>query len=248
MTNRAHLFTDADNTLWDTDSVFATAQLEMLREIERITGRNAPDDEDRGLAFLRNIDQRIAAIHPDFLRYPPHLLARGLALVLDGAAVEDAVSQVLAASTGNSDEFETAQAQFLKSIGRLPPLRNGVREAMFAISNVHIPISVVTEERVERCRKFLVGHQLEGYVGNIVSVRKTAEAFLALRQSAGGAKCFMVGDQIDRDVEPAAAAGFLTFYFPGGFSPYWASDSDLRGSKQIARYDAIVPDILEAQT
>ncbi|WP_370691908.1 MULTISPECIES: HAD hydrolase-like protein [Bradyrhizobium] len=31
-------------------------------------------------------------------------------------------------------------------------------------------------------------------------------------------RCFMVGDQFDRDVQSAMAAGFLAFYFPGTLS------------------------------
>ncbi|MDA9393086.1 hypothetical protein WN73_21450 [Bradyrhizobium sp. CCBAU 45394] len=74
---KAHLFTDADNTLWDTDTVFAAAQLEMLREVEKLTGRRAPDDEDRGLAFLRTIDQRIATEHPDHLEVSARIACAG---------------------------------------------------------------------------------------------------------------------------------------------------------------------------
>jgi putative hydrolase of the HAD superfamily len=239
-----YLFTDADNTLWNTDAVFAAAQLEMLHEIERITGRNASTDEDRGLAFLRNLDQRIAAVHPNDLRYPPGLLAHGLALVLEGKEVEEAVARVTEPSVGLANVFEAAQARFLDSIRKLPPLREGVREGLLAISEANIAITVVTEERVERCRQFLAGHRLENMITDVVSVRKTTEAYLALRRNTATGRNFMVGDQIDRDILAAAAAGYSTFYFPGGFAPYWASELDTSKTKRIDRYDAIVPDVL----
>jgi putative hydrolase of the HAD superfamily len=239
-----YLFTDADNTLWNTDAVFAAAQLDMLHEIERITGRNAPADEDRGLAFLRNLDQRIAAAHPDYLRYPPGLLAYGLALVLEGKEVEEAVARVTDPGIGLESGFEAAQARFLDSIRRLPPLREGVREGLIAISKADISITVVTEERVERCRQFLAGHRLESMITDVVSVRKTTEAYFDLRRNAATGRYFMVGDQMDRDILTASAAGYSTFYFPGGFAPYWASELDTSKTKRIDRYDAIVPDVL----
>src|SRR5271169_1609629 len=84
MLSRPHIFTDADNTLWDTNGVFVEAQLAMLRELEMATGLSAPEAEDRGLEFLRHVDQNIAASHPERLRYPPVLLARGLLFALAG--------------------------------------------------------------------------------------------------------------------------------------------------------------------
>ena len=43
MVARMHLFTDADNTLWDTNGVFVDAQRAMLRELETATGLCAPE-------------------------------------------------------------------------------------------------------------------------------------------------------------------------------------------------------------
>src|SRR5690348_17160579 len=68
--------TDADNTLWDTNSVYRDAQLAYFDEVLKIAGVNA-NIEDR-LAYLRNLDQAIAAKHKDHFRYPPLLLAEAL--------------------------------------------------------------------------------------------------------------------------------------------------------------------------
>lgn len=244
MQNNRHLFTDADNTLWDTDSVFAAAQLEMLREIERITGRKAPGDDDRGLAFLRNLDQRIAASHPDHLRYPPSLLAHGLALVLEGRGVDEVAAEMTERDAATASGFEAVEARFVESLQRLPPLRTGVREGLLAVATAHVPIKIVTEASAERCRKHLVDHQLATMVSDVISLRKTTDAYLQLKRKAGGGRCFMVGDQIDRDVTAAAAAGFSTFFFPGGFAPYWVTGHDASGATRIDRYDAIVPEVV----
>jgi putative hydrolase of the HAD superfamily len=38
--------------------------------------------------------------------------------------------------------------------------------------------------------------------------------------------CFMVGDQLDRDIALAKHAKFHTIYFPGGFKPSWTPTED----------------------
>ena len=37
---------------------------------------------------------------------------------------------------------------------------------------------------------------------------------------------FMIGDQLDRDIATAKAAGLQTIYFPGGLAPKWAPDEE----------------------
>ena len=241
---KAHLFTDADNTLWDTDTVFAAAQLDLLRQIEQLIGRDAPHNEDQGLTFLRDVDQKIATAHPDHLRYPPALLAQGLAMVLEGRDIEEAVTQVTGPRAGSSHVFEAAQTRFLEAIKKLPPLRKGVREGLVAAHEGEMPVTIVTEESAERCRKFVVGHRLEDLIAGVVSARKTAAVYRDLKRNVGAARCFMVGDQIDRDIVAAAAAGFSTFYFPGGFVPFWNAGSEIGEARRIDRYDTMVSEIL----
>jgi hypothetical protein len=47
----------------------------------------------------------------------------------------------------------------------------------------------------------------------------------------------MVGDQLDRDIEPAKAAGFVTAWFPGGFTPRWSSNRSDAADLQITNFD-----------
>ena len=47
-----------------------------------------------------------------------------------------------------------------------------------------------------------------------------------------GARHFMIGDQLDRDIVPAARAGYVTIYFPGRFMPFW----ERRHSADVATY------------
>lgn len=241
---KAHLFTDADNTLWDTDEIFASAQLGMLREIEKLTGREAPRDEDRGLAFLRDVDQKIANAHPDHLRYPPALLAQGLAIVLEGRGVDEAVARITGPEGKASDEFGPAQSRFLKEIRRLPSLREGVHEGLVAAGQAGIPVTIVTEEKADKTREFVTGHRLGHLIVDVISVRKSPAAYADLKRTAGNVACFMVGDQIDKDVVAAAAAGFSAFYFPGGFSPFWNSKIEIGQARRIQRYDEVVAAII----
>ena len=54
----ACIYTDADNTLWDTDAVFREAQLGLLNDVENLSERSL-SRSDR-LEFLREYDQAIA--------------------------------------------------------------------------------------------------------------------------------------------------------------------------------------------
>src|SRR5262245_46559998 len=69
------LFTDADNTLWDTNAVYARAQLLLLHSL---AGEHMFESDVEALDFVRRIDQRIARLHPKGLRFPPMLLASAL--------------------------------------------------------------------------------------------------------------------------------------------------------------------------
>ena len=127
----------------------------------------------------------------------------------------------------------------------IPPLRKGVREGLVAAYEAEMPVTIVTEESAERCRKFMVGHRLGGLIAGVVSARKTAAVYRDLKRSVATASCcFMVGDQIDRDILAAAEAGFSTFYFPGGFVPFWNAGSGIGEARRIDRYDTMVSEIL----
>jgi putative hydrolase of the HAD superfamily len=236
-----HLFTDADNTLWDTDAVFAEAQLAMLRDIERATGRRAPADDDRGLAFLRRIDQGIAATHPERLRYPPTLLAYGLELALAGEQLDRAVARVMRLVAPPRSDFADIVQRFTERLKQVPHLRKRVREGLTAVAAAGVPTTVVTEERLERCRQLLEAHRLVPLIVDVVSIRKSAETFRNLRHAANVDRVVMVGDQLDRDIRASYAAGFETFYFPGGFQPYWLDSVEFGETRQISQYDEIGP-------
>ena len=87
---------------------------------------------------------------------------------------------------------------------------------------------VATEGPEEKCKKLIEHHELTEVTTKIVSAPKTVELFQRLARLMGRQEevCFMVGDQLDRDIAPAKHAKFHTIYFPGGFKPSWTPTED----------------------
>jgi putative hydrolase of the HAD superfamily len=234
-----HLFTDADNTLWDTNAVFARAQLAMLRDVEAASQRTVPLGVKGRLGFLRRIDQYIAVQHPDHLGYPPMLLAQGLLLALRGATANEAVSQVL--SRPDADPLlESIVERFVEQLRRLPRLRRGVRRGIAELSEKGVQITVISETSQHRCIDLLSEHALAVFISEVVSVRKTPQAYRRLAERHRGLRTAMVGDQLDRDVLFASQAGFETVYFPSAFQPQWLDEIAITPDHRIERYDDIV--------
>src|SRR5262245_40548576 len=80
---------DADNTLWDTDSVYRLAHLALLSRVELELGLRA-DTKDR-LHYLREVDQGLATLDHRGLRYPPAMLISATASRLTGVSLERAL-------------------------------------------------------------------------------------------------------------------------------------------------------------
>ncbi len=232
-----HLFTDADNTLWDTDAVFANAQLGMLRDIEIATGSYSPATDDLGLGFLRRIDQRLATLHPDSLRYPPLLLAKGIERALSG--VNDAEATTLEAA--DHARFGEIVARYTERLREVPVLREGVRGGLAALRKADVPVTVVTETTRKRCEDLLTTHGLASAIDQIVAEPKSTELYRRLRQQhVGHLRPVMVGDQMDRDIAYAHAVGYTTVLFPSAFAPYWLADVQIEPDHRISRYDDVL--------
>lgn len=234
-----HLFSDADNTLWDTNSVFARAQFSMLRNIEQLTKQSGPARSRERLAFLREIDQLIASQHPDHLHYPPILLAQALLLTLRGATAEEASSVVLSQSETQS-HLDSIVERFVNELRRVPRLRRGVHHGLWLLRQTGIDVTVVTETRRDRCIGLLETHQILIFVSDIVAVRKSPETYTGLAAAHPSSKAIMVGDQLDRDILFSAQAGFETFYFPSAFQPHWTQNLRVRPDHEIHRFDEIL--------
>lgn len=239
----ATLFTDADNTLWDTDSVFAHAQLQLLEEVENLV-RSKLGAFER-LAFVRAVDQHLAELHHSGLRYPPRLLALSIARLLDGGGPVEAAARSVVRGTISDDAFHAPageiERQFLAAIRVAPALRAGVRDGLDALSKRGCPVVVVTEGSREHVDQRVRELGLSGFITRIIEAPKRPELYARVRKLTSLPQhAFMIGDQLDRDIAPAKVAGLTTIYFAGGFHPKWSPNID------DIQPDYVVDDFAEA--
>lgn len=239
------LVTDADNTLWDTDAVYANAQLTLLAAVEEAMGTRASSD-DR-LSFIREIDQKLAIEHHQHLRYPPRLLVTAIALTLSGISPMQAAKGTVRASLTSPKEINPDKVadQFIEQIRTgIPVLRIGVLKGLQNLQTLGVSIVVATEGPEDKCRTLVEYHGLMHLVEKIVSAPKTVEFFRRVARLMGAREdlCFSVGDQLDRDIAPAKQAGYRTIYFPGGFKPLWTPEEvSIAPDYRIGSFEEISP-------
>jgi putative hydrolase of the HAD superfamily len=208
---------DADNTLWDTNALYADAQLELLESVESLVG--ASIDSGR-LEFVRRIDQQIAADHPSGLRYPARLLVLGLYEALRGESGALPPQDVFSQADDLARQYEA-------TIRQLPGLRPGVRRGLEDLSRLRAHVVVATEGGETSALKRLNAHGLISCVEHVIGIAKSPDSFATLRRQDGESTIgFSVGDQPDRDILFAKQAGFRTVLYPGGFEPRWLGDVD----------------------
>lgn len=213
----AILITDADNTLWDTNKVFADAQLNLLAGIEEAFFPQKPSTikGDR-LAYIRSIDQALARSDHRGLKYPPLFLVREIVKSLGGTWNEAAEAVGAALVEG-----------YFGDLKKIPALRPGVSDTVADLKARGVQVWVVSEGRREIIEQALVDHGLQSVPDKLIVAAKSPELFERLRKMIpADAFCICAGDQLDRDIVPAKQAGFQTAYFPGGFQPTW-TDKDL---------------------
>jgi putative hydrolase of the HAD superfamily len=229
------VLTDADNTLWDTDSVFSSAQLGLLASVETMTSNRYPGD-DR-LEFVRRYDQALAAIHHAHLKYPPTLLVRALEMALGGAEPATAAAVVCRgghASMLEQSAIDLAVEAYFSLLGSLPDLLPTVREGLELLRDAGIRPYVLTEGKIEKQKKILLHYSLNDLVSGIFEVAKDRAQFERLRLRFSPAEVVTIGDQIDRDIIPAKAAGCTTVLVPGRFRPYWHQEDQATEASLVA--------------
>jgi putative hydrolase of the HAD superfamily len=242
----AVLFVDADNTLWDTDAVFAEAQLGLLAEVALAMNTVVPEGD--ALAFLRSVDQALAERHHAGLRYPPHLLIRATELALDGMPAEAAARMAWKGRPpyrlAEMDVSRIEQA-FRAALARPPALRLGVKEGLERLRTAGCLLFVVTEGAKAKVECNLDRLGLADFFSRVIEAPKGPEFYRrVLRLTGAAGDAFVVGDQLDRDIAPAKAAGLGTIYFPGGFRPKWAPAERQAQPDHVISSFAEVPSIV----
>lgn len=215
---------DADNTLWDTDEVFREAQLLVLARVEEATG-SACAAIDR-LEFIRSYDQALAQKHHLHLRYPAQLLVRSVEAGLAGIAPEVAARDVIAGRTltGSALDHSGVDAivsDYTHALTRTPQLLDGVAEGLRAAKDAGLRLFVMTEGRIEKQKRLLDLHGLLGFFEGVWEMTKERGQFDRVVSKFADARVVVVGDQPDRDIIPAKAAGCSTVLVPSRFKPSW---------------------------
>ena len=233
------IYTDADNTLWDTNAVFANAQLQLLEHAEHIAGVHAPLSER--LDFVRQYDQAIAKRHHALLRYPPILLLRALTLGLGGVSVESAIARVLAEGAIPAEPEALALKLYQTNLAKTPKLLRGVSDGLSWVRQLEIPVYVITEGPAAITNGRLRELGLDGYVDGVLSASKSVELYARLVERAAPKIATMIGDQPDRDVLLPHKAGMQAVLVKSQFRPEWLADRNYE-----AHADAVADDFLAA--
>lgn len=223
------VFVDADNTLWDTDAVYARAQLHLLARVEGCLGTFAKVSDRLG--FVRAVDQCLAEKHHRQLRYPVRLLIRALEHALSGLSPEHAarLAWSRASDHGRLTTLEMAQleVEFSAELSATPRARRGVMRGLSALRQRDCRVVVLTEGSLARVRATATALAIDAYLERVVEVKKEQATLVRIHKALGApVNVIMVGDQLERDIRPAQLAGFTTVYFPGRFRPRWERTTD----------------------
>jgi putative hydrolase of the HAD superfamily len=240
--DRRIILSDADNTLWDTDAVFAGAQLQILEAVETAI-RMRCSEADR-LDFVRRYDQELARQHHLHFRYPPIMLVFALSSGLTGTKAQTAAS---AAISGNLTKLislsrgEQIVSRYQASLSQTPPLLAGVVQGLNLAAESKLPLYVVTEGRVEKQRQILEAHNLAKMIRGVFEISKSVVGFERLKQRFSPSHVAVIGDQPDRDIIPAKAVGLVTVGIPSRFRPAWNREDEWADATYIADsyYDAV---------
>lgn len=230
------LVVDADNTLWDTNEVFARAQLRLLELTEHSVGRACPRG-DR-LTFVRAYDQAIAAKHHLHLKYPAQLLVSAIGAGLSGMepdiAAESAIRGRLRGNSLSKHQIDGVLAAYSQALSDVPALLPTVREGLKLARAQGMTVYVMTEGRLDRQHRALAEHGLDTFITGVWEMTKTTSQFGRIRQRFAPVDVVVIGDQVDRDIGPSHDAGCKTVLVPGRFQPCWGGSPDAQTADHVA--------------
>jgi len=263
--NRVIVF-DADNTIWDTNEVFLSAQLDLLRVYEKVGLIRSAESE---LETLRRIDSSLISRLERF-EYDFVTLALALAEYFsEGLTVDRAVDRALRANLSSETPPLVLQAHdaFISGLRRMPRLDENMPDVLHTIRQAgskasQIVLFLFSDGDSERLRRILQFHRLDRNVfDEIVITKKSVDSFITLKrtavnylsQTSGNStpSFVMVGDSLKRDIIFAKQAGFITVYKPAGFFGE-ESSADLKQEPDfritsLAELPGLVSDLLTVE-
>jgi putative hydrolase of the HAD superfamily len=199
---------------------------------------------------VRQIDQAIAERHHLGLRYPHRLLAQAVVRVLAGEAIESAAKAIWKGAGGDDvlpkDDAAAIETKFITDLRGRPALLPGVEAGLKRLHASGALILVLTEGNRGRVLRTASEYGLVASFDRVIELPKVARLYERVLRLTGRPKqSFMVGDQLQRDIAPAKAAGLTTIYIPGRFRPRWEPDEDAVGpSYRVERFDQAAEIIL----
>ena len=230
------ILADADNTLWDTDAVFAKAQLVLLAQVELTVGIQL-SSENR-LEFVRAYDQALAARHHLHLKYPPQMLVSALAAGLRSTTPDAAATAIIGGDTAlsnlDSGAIEAAISAYLNALRETPSMLPTVVQGIHLAQHPNVALYVMTEGRVDKQRGIVTAHGLNNDIAGVWELTKDRAQFERLRRRFEGSTVVVIGDQPDRDIIPATQAGCLAVLVPSRFRPKWQKTDDWAAASYVA--------------
>ncbi|AOS46103.1 hypothetical protein Verru16b_03199 [Lacunisphaera limnophila] len=238
---------DADNTLWDTNSIYREAQLEMLSGVEALADHKVTGER---LNYVRAIDQKIAESNPAGNRYPPWLLAECLyrGLMTEKKQEVDKLSEEVSAC------LQEIVATYLRRLNEKPRLLPQAKALLEKCAQKHAKLILLTESSLQRVHNLLLAHELTNFFHEVYSERNKQLVFGSIRESVDPIlrqNCLFisVGDQLSSDLMPADKMGYKTVYIPAGFKKLNEDVSSFKPdytfislSGFMAHLDVIMPD------
>lgn len=234
------ILADADNTLWDTDNVFADAQLVMLANVDQQFLKTARPDP---LAHVRAYDQALAQIDRRHLRYPPVLLVRALAL--GNLGYDPATAARMAIAQRPSQELASAEedivARYFEALARVPALLPGVTAGLELARQANLDVWILTEGSADRQRTIAQALGITHLVRGVSEAAKNQDQFDRQRRRFAPSPLVVIGDQPDRDILPAQAVGCTGVLVPSRFRPAWIASSAWSAADHVAeRFDLAI--------
>ncbi len=226
---------DADNTLWDTNSVFHEAHVAMLEVFE---AAQLLSDARRQVDRVRVIDRALIERCGRF-EYGFKNLATAIAYHYRHQ-VDPAAAAAYALESGEAAldatmraTIEQAYQTHADALEEIPPLFPGVADLLghlrtYRTANPHIATVIFSEGHPQRLERTIQAYNIErhGYFNEIVIELKTIQAFERVRDigrqhlelpDGDDVVTVMIGDSMQRDIRLANEAGFTTVYIPGSF-------------------------------
>lgn len=155
------------------------------------------------------------------------MLARALALGADGVDPETAARTNVAGRVPSQlakDVLAGIVAEYLASLQALPALLPAVVEGLTAAQDAGIAVWILTEGPADRQRDRARRLGIDHLVLGVSETQKNTDQFARQRRRFLPADLYVVGDQPDRDIAPAQAAGCLGVLIPSRFRPIWMAE------------------------